>query len=62
MSRNQNKNLEWLVNLEKDYRKSIELLKELVEFGNQIPNGKQNHYELLLRVDKFLKEQEDENY
>lgn len=49
---------EYLVQACNNFPKSIELLKECARFMNTVPNDKEgiNHYEILKRVDEFLKE------
>ena len=46
----------------KKYYKSLQLLKESVSFMNKVPNNKYgDNYELRSRIDKFLREAND-NY
>lgn len=49
---------EYLVQACNNFPKAIELIQECRDFINMIPNdrGGVNHYEILKRVDEFLKE------
>lgn len=49
---------EYLVQACNNFPKAIELIQECRDFINMIPNDREgvNHYEILKRVDEFLKE------
>lgn len=52
------KDAEYLVQACNNFPKAIELIQECRDFINMIPNDREgvNHYEILKRVDEFLKE------